>query len=46
MRALAAGKPIRVRSPGATRPATRTEPLGSYLLLAKLAMTSAEQPIR
>ena len=42
MRALAAGKPIRVRSPGATRPWQHVlEPLGGYLLLAeKLAMTS------
>ena len=36
MRALAAGKPIRVRSPGATRPWQHVlEPLGGYLLLAE-----------
>ena len=45
MRALAAGQPIAVRNPNATRPWQHVlEPLGSYLLLAERLATSAEPP--
>lgn len=41
MRALAAGKPIPVRNPGATRPWQHVlEPLGGYLLLAEKLATA------
>jgi CDP-glucose 4,6-dehydratase len=41
MRALAAGEPIPVRSPGATRPWQHVlEPLGGYLLLAEKLATA------
>jgi CDP-glucose 4,6-dehydratase len=43
MRALACGKPIRVRNPTATRPWQHVlEPLGGYLRLAEALTASAE----
>ncbi|MFN9623811.1 MAG: CDP-glucose 4,6-dehydratase [Cyanobacteriota bacterium] len=43
MRALAAGEPIGVRNPGATRPWQHVlEPLGAYLLLAERLCNAAE----
>ena len=45
MRALAAGEPIAVRNPGATRPWQHVlEPLGGYLRLAEALATDAEPP--
>ncbi|MCP9916651.1 CDP-glucose 4,6-dehydratase [Cyanobium sp. ATX 6F1] len=46
MRALAAGEPIAVRNPGATRPWQHVlEPLGGYLQLAERLATSSEPPV-
>jgi len=45
MRALAAGEPITVRNPGATRPWQHVlEPLGGYLLLAQKLLSHIEPP--
>ena len=45
MRALAAGKPIAVRNPAATRPWQHVlEPLGGYLRLAEALATNPEPP--
>jgi len=45
MRALAAGEPIAVRNPTATRPWQHVlEPLGGYLLLAKQLFTQSAPP--